>query len=98
MVSVGPASAVAVRLGESIDAAYSFDASAEFADDLIAANRFKTFLVSSGVEVSERVIAGLAKLTSEYLYGSGLPKDDEIAPLQQSEQALARLDPSASGD
>jgi len=92
-----PGPAVTVRFCESIGAADSFDASAEFRDDLIAANRFKTFLVSSGVEVSERVIAGLAKLTSEYLYDTSPPRDDGIVPPPQADEPRAPRDPSAYG-
>lgn len=92
-----PNPAVAVRLDESIRTAESFDASAEFRDDLIAANRFKTFLVSSGVEVSERVIAGLAKLTSEYLYESSGLADDGIVAAPQAGQPWTPHDSSTSG-
>jgi hypothetical protein len=49
----------------------AYDPGAEFRDDLIAANRFKAFLIATGTEVPERVIAGLARLTSDYLPPAG---------------------------
>ena len=38
-----------------------------FVDDLIAANRMKTYLVGSGSQISTKIIAELARLTDEYI-------------------------------
>lgn len=37
-----------------------------FTDDLIAANNFKTFLVGRGIEVPEKLLAGLGGFVSRY--------------------------------
>lgn len=39
---------------------------ATFIDDLVAANRFKVFLVGRGIEVPSDVLLGLGRLTSEF--------------------------------
>lgn len=38
----------------------------QFIDDLVAANRFKTFLVGRGVDVPERVLEGLGGLMTHF--------------------------------
>lgn len=43
------------------------DVEQQFTDDLIAANRFKTFLIGRGIEVPKEVTEGLAKLVAKYL-------------------------------
>jgi hypothetical protein len=44
----------------------------QYLDDLEAANRFKTFLLGTGVEVPSEVLEGLAQLT-EHLLTKGEP-------------------------
>ncbi len=39
----------------------------QFLDDLAAANRLKTYIISGGIEVPEKWTASLAELTAKYL-------------------------------
>ncbi len=62
-------------------------ADAAFIDDLIAANRFKTFLVGTGVLVPVDVLQGLSRLMSEFA-------DDIEGPLSRRARGAAdKYDP-----
>jgi hypothetical protein len=61
----------------------------QFIDDLVAANRFKTFLVGRGADVPPEVSKGLAQLVSQFA--------DEIAEFDQSwKPLLGKLSPPAT--
>lgn len=47
----------------------------QYLDDLEAANRFKTFLLGTGVEVPSEVLEGLARLTERLIMKEELPAE-----------------------
>ena len=50
----------------------------KFVDDLTAANSFKTFLLSIGVDIPKETIVSLAVLTEKYLGTSERPTGDDL--------------------
>lgn len=71
IVSAGHSPSIWARLGATLSlkgrpAPLLDDPGDLFWDDLVAANRLKIFLLSSGIEVSAEVVEKLADLTSKY--------------------------------
>jgi hypothetical protein len=65
----------------------------QFLDDLIAANRFKTYLLSTGADVPEKVVAGLARLIEASLDDrEGNPSIERSTPTENkiSEEQLLK--------
>lgn len=60
-----PRRSSAKKLSEA-GAAEEIETDSQFVDDLVAANRFKTFLVGRGVDVPERVLEGLGGLMTQF--------------------------------
>jgi hypothetical protein len=60
----------------------------QYVNDLQAANRFKTYLLTAGVEVPADVIEGLAKLTENMISRGEIPaRSADVAQHLQSASA-----------
>lgn len=66
------------------------DVEQQFTDDLVAANRFKAFLIGRGIEVPREVTEGLAKLVAKYLDDH---KPDPTELLKQTKVRVERVRP-----